>query len=82
MSLETETIEPSADKGDRLLIGAVEIALEGFERPITEQQVYRLAEERDPPWPFFRFRNKLAAYQSQLRAEARRRGSLGIRRPE
>jgi hypothetical protein len=67
---------------DDLLIGAVEIARVGFEDKINDKQVYRLAEERDPAWPFFRLRGKLATHRSALRAEMARREALGTGRPK
>jgi hypothetical protein len=65
---------------DILLIGAVEIAEQGFDKKITPQQVYRLAEERDPGWPIFRFRRKLASRRGTLRAEIARREALATGR--
>ena len=65
---------------DDLLIGAAEIADEGFGGKLDERQVYRLAEERDPPWPIFRLRRKLAARKSTLRAEIERREQLAVGR--
>jgi hypothetical protein len=59
-----------------LLIGAVEIARDGFADRINHKQVYRLAAERDPAWPIFRLRGKLAARRSALLAEIARREAL------
>jgi hypothetical protein len=72
--MEVETV------ADDLLIGAVEIARKGFDDKINDKQVYRLAEERDPPWPIFRLRGKLAARRSALIEEIARREALATGR--
>jgi hypothetical protein len=60
------------EDGDELLVGAKEIAAEGFEGKLTPRAIYHLA-ENDPEWGIFRIRNKLAVTRGHIRRVIRRR---------